>query len=262
MQTSKLKMLGQLYSKDLHEITPEIVVTIGLTVAVFVAMWFATEGQSNLRGLAILPILFAMGLAGFLPIITSFKLLGREWSNNTVYLIMSLPVSGTMIMGSKLLVLLTQYVLGTVLAGLSGALLLFSIPEVKQLIANYPQVFSYTIAVYILCICGVFYLCCSSFLAQIIGKLSKKYSGLATAGAFIFILYVVNKIMHYVGTWFDFNKNLLVNIQPNMVNIQSHILGMDASVFKSICTASGIYVLFSVLIMVLAIIIYERKIEL
>jgi ABC-type transport system involved in multi-copper enzyme maturation permease subunit len=98
-----------------------------------------------------------LGLVGFLPLLSSFKLLSREWSHNTVYLVMSLPVSGAMILGSKMMVLLTQYIVGTLLIGLSGSLLyatkLFQFfapyqPDLAML-ANHPELISNFVAFYL-----------------------------------------------------------------------------------------------------------------
>ena len=76
------------------------------------------------------PAVALMGLAGFLPVITSFRILGREWGQNNIYLMMSLQVSGTMKLGSKLLVLLSEYLAGTLLVGtISSIAIIISFPD-------------------------------------------------------------------------------------------------------------------------------------
>jgi ABC-type transport system involved in multi-copper enzyme maturation permease subunit len=248
-------MFGQLYYKDLHEIIPELIVVLGLSVALLLSIIIGAEKNTATNAILVLPVIFVMVLAGLLPVAASFKLLSREWNNNTVYLIMSLPVSGTMIMLSKLAVLLTMYLSGTILAGLSGLALVSRMASISQLLARYPQLSSYTLAFYLLFLCGVAYLCCSSFLAQIIGQLSSKHSGLLTAAVFILIIYTAGRLTNQIAIWFDYS-------QSRLINLRSQIPGMDPSFLHGMAGASLTYAVIAVLLLILAIFIYNRRVEL
>jgi hypothetical protein len=106
MQKNKWRMLGQLYLKDMHDLKAEIIVVLAITLLLDSFIYFSSGYP---RQLIILPVLMTIVLAAFIPLVSSFKMLHREWNDNTVYLVMSLPVSGYMIIGSKLLAIISQF---------------------------------------------------------------------------------------------------------------------------------------------------------
>jgi len=256
MHSSKLKMFGQLYLKDLHEIIPEILVVV-IGVVLVTASFFLRSSQPS--PVVIVPLILLMGLAGLMPLVASFKLLSREWGNNTVYLIMSLPVSGAMVMGAKMLVLISQYITGTLLIAISGYLLyingLYQYFTPQQpgylLLQNNPELMQYLLAFYLSGLVLLIFLCCTSFLSQIVGKLSRKFSGLITAGAFITILMLAGKILDALG---------IGNTAANPVAIR--MMGDTGSFIYHLNLSSLSYLLLAIVIFILAAIIYDRKLEL
>ena len=127
MAASKFKMFKSLYLKDLREARVEVLIVAIATLVSILWIFAKTEGDS--RMIIMVPAVALMGLAGFLPVITSFRILGREWGQNTIYLMMSLPVSGTMML-PKLLVLLSEYLAGTLLVGtISSIAIIISFPD-------------------------------------------------------------------------------------------------------------------------------------
>ncbi len=255
MHSNKFKMLGQLYKKDLHEIVPEIMIVL-IGVVLVTASFFLRSSEPS--PVIILPLILLFGLAGLLPLVASFKLLSREWSNNTVYLIMSLPVSGAMVLGAKMLVLISQYIVGTLLIGISGYLLyinglyqFFSPQQPGYSLLQNPELLQYLLAFYLSGLVFLIFLCCISFLSQVVGKLSRKLSGLITAGAFITILIISGKILD------------LLEIGNTIANPMAMRMAGDAGSFiYALNIASLSHLLLAILIFMLAVFIYDKKLEL
>lgn len=256
MHSNKLKMFGQLYKKDLHEIIPEILIVV-IGVALITASFFLRSSEPS--PVVIVPLILLFGLAGLLPLVASFKLLSREWSNNTVYLIMSLPVSGAMVMGAKMLVLISQFIAGTLLIAISGYVLyvnsLYQYFTPQQpgymLLQNNPELVKYLLAFYLSGLVLLIFLCCVSFLSQVVGKLSRKFSGLITAGAFITVLFLMGKIFDAVGT-------VTTAVSP----IAVRTMAINENLFYNLNLSSLIYLVMAVIIFIIAAIIYDRKLEL
>ena len=256
MHSSKLKMFGQLYLKDLHEVMPEILIVV-IGVVLVTASFFLRSSEPS--PVIIVPLILLLGLAGLLPLVASFKLLSREWGNNTVYLIMSLPVSGAMVMGAKMLVLISQYIAGTLLIAISGYVLYINglyqyfTPQQSgyMLLQNNPELMHYLLAFYLSSLVFLIFFCCISFLSQVVGKLSRKFSGLITAGAFIAILIISGKILNAVG---------MGNTAANLIAIR--MMGDTGSFIYNLNLSSLSYLLLAFIIFILASLIYDRKLEL
>lgn len=255
MHSNKLKMLGQLYKKDLHEIVPEILIVL-IGVVLVTASFFLRSSEPS--PVMIVPLLLLFGLAGLLPLVASFKLLSREWTNNTVYLIMSLPVSGAIVLGAKMLVLISQYIVGTVLIAISGYLLYtnglyqyFTPQQPGHMLLNNPELVQYLLAFYISGLVFLIFLCCTSFLSQVVGKLSRKFSGLISTGAFIAILVLSGKILNGLG---------MENMSANPMAMR--MMGDASGFIYDLNIASLSHLLLAIIIFILAAIIYDRKLEL
>lgn len=254
MLSNRLKMFGKLYTKDLHEVTMEILIVVIGVVLVTAGFLLNSDTPSPVY---IFPLLLLLGLAGFLPLLSSFKLLYREWSQNTVYLIMSLPVSGAMMLGAKLAVLMTQYIIGTAMITLS-AYLLYTTNLYQYFNAFLPQLGNYDLVhnllnVYVAGLVFLLFLCCNSFFSQVTGRLSRRFSGLITAATFIVTLIVSDGILDMIK-----NSNLTGDIKT------AQIFGAAASFSaNSVMSSSSLgYLLLAVVLFVLAAVIYDRKLEL
>lgn len=256
MHSSKLKMLGQLYKKDLHEIVPELVIVACGVVLVTVGYFLRSSNDPN--PVIVLPLMLLFGLAGLLPLVASFKLLSREWTNNTVYLIMSLPVSGEMVLGAKLLVLVSQYIIGTLLIGASAYLLystslyqFFAPGQSAHMLLENPDLIHYMLALYLSGTMFLIFLCCVSFLSQVVGKLSRKFSGLITAATFIATLVISGKIMDAFGMG-QYSAN---PVALRMLESSGHFAyNMNMTSLSQL--------LMAVLIFILAAVIYNKQLEL
>lgn len=257
MHKSKIKMLGSLYSKDLHEILPEIIIV--LAGILLINGWFYL-GSPEPAPVVMGPLFLLLGLAAFLPIVSSFKLLSREWSNNTVYLIMSLPVSGAMVMGAKMLVLITQYIAGTLLVGVSGYF--FWINGVSQYVMGQPmggllknpEMVKYLAAFYLASLVFIIFMCSSSFFSQVVGKLSRKFSGLITVVVLFAVLTLPGKIL----AWTGIEQNCLTPMSLRFMDGANN----SSAFLHAVNIATLSQFLFALLIFIAAVILYDKKLEL
>ncbi|KUG03695.1 putative membrane protein [hydrocarbon metagenome] len=246
METGKFRMFKSLYLKDLREVRTEILVVAAVTIILIGWAYLKTEGAA--RGIIVAPMSFALGLAGFLPIITSFRLLGREWSNSTIYMMMSLPVSGSMMLGSKLAVLLTEYLACTLIVLLSGGIaLLTSFPDLWQQFVSNSSYIQLAVATYIVSITSIFLIFCNSFVSQVTGRLFKKGSGLITALVFLGVFITVGKLMPDTTTLLTRSQLLESIFMQDII---------------AILTKGAIDLVFAALLFIAAVIIWERRIEL
>lgn len=257
MRSSKTNMFGRLYTKDLHEILPEMIIV--LVGVLLINAWYYL-GSPEPAPVVMGPLFLLLGLAGFLPIVSSFKLLSKEWSNNTVYLIMSLPVSGAMVMGAKMLALITQYLFGTALVGLSGYL--FWVNGISQLLPGNPaamldknpEIIQYLVAFYLASLVFIIFICCNSFLSQVVGKLSRKFSNLITLVVFIVVLTLPGKLFSWIGIGHSYigPSSMIFRVGPdNSINV-----------LRAINISSVTQLLLALLIFIGAVILYDKKLEL
>lgn len=253
MLNSKLKMFGQLYRKDMHQVLPELLVVIILSVLLDLGICFGSE---MMNAALVVPVFLLLGLAGLLPLISSFKIFSHEWSANNIYLLMSLPVSGGMVMGSKLLALTTQYLAGTLVVGLGGAWSVYHMvpeklrimPEV-QMVFNNPEVYRYLALVYLFTIIFMFFLFSVSFFSQTLGKLSRKLSGLITFAAFVALIWLV-----------DGGLDLLGIREPDTIVTESNFaVVLHNTVLPFLTSYSISYLIIAIILFIGAVIIYDRR---
>lgn len=260
MQTSAWQRFSALYSKEMRELRPEIIIV--LAIATVICLVMLQRPYSGARDLLIVPIFLLLGLAAFLPFISSFKLLSREWSNNTIYVIMSLPVKGGMILGAKLAALISQYIIGTLVVIAAATLLVYPhLPDTANYINSMTgtdkgltQLVPGMAMAYLLTITWLFYLTSVSFFSQLVGKLFTRFFGLITIGAFLITLYLGGWLMHIPRTLIHPASSFNI-IGPDMAtSIQQAIYFMGVN--------SIIYFVAAALIFFMAILIYDYRIEL
>jgi hypothetical protein len=175
----------------MRELAGEIILVLAITLGLNGLFYFRYTNAGAVIG----PAFLTMGLAALMPFVASFKLLKREWSSNTIYLLMSLPVSGTMVLGSKLTALLTQYVIGTLAAGATGYFLLTRVaPEVKALILNQPELITRIYILFVFSFLLLALLVAVSFLSQLVGRLIPRLAALTTAVMFLALLYLLGHV--------------------------------------------------------------------
>lgn len=274
MPTSNGQRFSALYGKEMRELRPEIIIILVCTAVISLTMF--SRGGSE-RDFFIVPLFLLMGLAAFLPFISSFKLLNREFSSNTIYFIMSLPVRGGMILSSKYLALLSQYVIGTLAVGAGEFLLLY--PHREQIDSFLSSALGVSGSVSsVALVLGLFYLqsvmqlsyaLAISFLSQLVGKLTTRMSGLATIGTFLAVLYLGSKIVYLLQQQFltPLNNPAATGPMGGLTGLFiSSDLGVPAQfvtqVSQYLAVNSGIYFVLALVIMLVSIYVYNHRIEL
>jgi ABC-type transport system involved in multi-copper enzyme maturation permease subunit len=261
MQTSSLKKFLKLYSKEMRELRPEILVVLIATLVLDLLFYFKAR---QFLGMIIGPSMMMLGLAAFLPFISSFKLLGREWNSNTIYLLLSLPVKGGSILGSKLLALLTQYLIGTVVVttgGITLAYLLFPEPGLAETLrqaqaagidTRLQTIISSGALFYLMSLVGMAYVIAISFFSQLLGKLVTRFSGLMTAIVFIATFWLMNKLM--TPLWQQLGKYTQLHMNQSNFSIVAfnQLVGMNTLIMLA----------GTIIVFIAAVLVYNHKIEL
>lgn len=261
MQTNSLKKFFKLYSKEMRELRPEILVVLIATLVVDLLFYFKAR---QFPAMIIGPSIMILGLAALLPFISSFKLLGREWNSNTIYLLLSLPAKGGSILGSKLLALLTQYLIGTVVVTAGSIILAFLLFPEPGLVETLRQVQALGIDTrlqtiissgtlfYLMSLVGMAYVIAISFFSQLLGKLVTRFSGLVTAIVFIATFWLMNKLM--TPLWQQLGNYSQLHITQYNFNIAAinQLAGMNILI-----ALAG-----TVIIFIAAVLVYNHKIEL
>jgi len=258
MQTSTGKKFWTLYAKEMRDILPEIIVVAALTVLFSGAVYV---NNPDYRALAIVPLGMVMGLNIFLPFISSFKLLWREWNHNTIYLVMSLPVKGGTVLGSKLLALLSQYIIGALVIVTTGFFMVW--PDLNRLQMKFDAVHiigeggpPFLLAA-LLSIGMLAYLINISFFSQLVGKLAARFSGLLTAAVFLATLWLGGKLT-------DLGRSL-TGYEFLASKLQTWIYFQNGSleqVTRVLVLENLIVFLAAAIIFVLAVLVYNRRLEL
>ncbi|MGI5911086.1 MAG: hypothetical protein ACOX6E_00710 [Syntrophomonadaceae bacterium] len=260
MPTSMKKFL-KLYCKEMHDLRPEILVIIITTLVIDVYFYFKFQ---DMPSIVIGPLVMILGLASLLPFISSFKLLNREFSTNTAYLLLSLPVKGGSILGSKLLALLSQYVIGTLVVGIAGVILislLFPEPGLEEVISqaqaagidiNLQSLFSMVGLFYLMSIVSIAYAIVISFFSQLTGKLVKRFSGLITVIIFLATFWLMGKLLTPLWQQLGNFTHYYMNNHSFSVAAFNGIMGLNTLII----------LLGTALVFLAAVLIYNHRIEL
>lgn len=251
MPTSK--KFWALYRKELRELRPEILIVAGLALLVLVLV--ATVG-SPVNRILIFPWGMVIGLAGLLPVVSSFRL-GREWNSNSIYLLMSLPVKGGAVLGAKLAALITQYLLGVLVIGVTSLIMLaVMVPDLSMAWqtlsrmtvdpALWSQIVWGTVLAFIFSLVLLAYVVSISFFSQVTGRLVKRYSGLLTAGIFLFTLWLAGKII--LSVWAGLSQAWFVEA----TSAPLQLMGINILIFAVVAAA----------VFFLSVVIYDRRTEL
>jgi len=199
MNTNKGRMFARLYLKDLQDIKMESAIFM-VSIAIWNLFLYLKYLSNWPYELSLGFSAIAFGIAAFIPFVESFKLLWDEWKHNTVYLIMSLPVSGTMVLLSKLAVIVTQYMALSLFSTACFLLLAYATPAweagwsfIRSVITDQSLPIKFAMLFYASSVLGIMYTAALAFLSSVVGKLARKHSGLASFGTFLIAGYVCSK---------------------------------------------------------------------
>lgn len=257
MQTNVWKKIAALYGKEMRELLPEMSVVLGLVILI-TGIYYLKPG--DYPELIVLLYIMLAGLVVFLPFISSGRL-SREWSSNTIYLMMSLPVKGGMILGTKFLALLSQYLINSIVLILAGMLLVFphlrmlDAAELNQLNELLTSGIAPMLLAYLLSIAGLSYTISLSFFSQLAGKLVSRFSKVFTVIVFIGTFWLVGRLVNLLAT----------PIWPKMgIDLAGPIRAAEymEMLNKFLALNSLILLAAALLLLILSSIVYNRRVEL
>ncbi|MEW8958890.1 MAG: hypothetical protein AB2448_07220 [Moorella sp. (in: firmicutes)] len=206
-------------------------------------------------------------ITGFLPLIESFKIWGDEWKNNTVYLLLSLPVNGQQVVLAKLLAVLTQFILLSLAALLAtGALFKATVldayfvminNEIWQLIRQYRLILAIITVNGILELANVVLL---AFLGSLLGQSVRKFSGWLAGAFFLAGMYVSGKLATWLAKVLNYLPWPAINIR---LPLNFHSLSISASPGEiSIYAGTAALLLVTILLFITTVLFYNRRVEL
>lgn len=243
MKANRLNMFLKLYQKELQELKTEILLTVFAVVAASIAVYISGP---QIRWTTLLFVMVA-GLAGLLPVISTGGIFTKEFNHNTIYLVMSLPVRGGMILGSKLAAVVSQYLIGTLTVMISGTILSYALfaEEIAVIIREINGIpWNIGLALYFVTIVFAIYLVSLIFFSQIIAKLVNKFNYIVTFGTLFGLLWLTNKVaMSLIGSM---NYAQVANLPP----------------VQPIIYTALIYLGVAIVIFFASVLIYNRRIEL
>lgn len=243
MRANSINMFLKLYQKEMTELKAEIIITVLAVIMTTSLLYILGARLGWTTGLA----LMAAGFAGLLPLITATKIFEKEWNNNTIYLIMSLPVRGGMILGSKLAAVVSQYLIGTITVLVSWAIIIrYSFPNEVALVVNEINGTAWALgfSLYGLTIALGIYLISLIFFSQMTARLVNRFRGLVTFITFFTLFVISNKLISPWKWHGGINGGAFIPpVEPFLINSLIY-LGAAAIIFLG------------------AVIIYNQRVEL
>ncbi|MGI6285039.1 hypothetical protein SEF58_04385 [Neomoorella humiferrea] len=259
--------LGRLYRKELRDLRLESMVVLGLILLWNFFLYYKAGTATWPPGTHLVFSLMMLVITGFLPLIESFKIWGDEWKNNTVYLLLSLPVNGQQVVLAKLLAVLTQFILLSLAALLAtGALFKATVldayfvminNEIWQLIRQYRLILAIITVNGILELANVVLL---AFLGSLLGQSVRKFSGWLAGAFFLAGMYVSGKLATWLAKVLNYLPWPTINIR---LPLNFHSLSISASSGEmSIYAGTAALLLVTILLFITTVLFYNRRVEL
>lgn len=266
MEISKGKMFRTLFKKDLLLGKNESLLILGFIIIGNLFLYYKAQTTW--------PTELAFGLSTFLlmfvPIslfFRAFSSISSEWKENTVYLMMSLPVSGSMILISKLLALVTRLIF-LLIAALPFTVILFNKLSAEllfgKIVINMELIFIASKYFIIIILFYILYLVMALFSAQI-GRLFKKFSGFISLVTFIVTNLIVTTLMEYsykIARIGGFNINTK-SAEIELISFSEVMVAqIDVISLTEFLGSSLLIIILTTAIFLITAAIYDRKVEL
>lgn len=201
MNPSNSSTLFTLYKKDLLSVKLE---SLMLLATIFLGhLYFSYKISTGWPEATILGVSSTIFfIVTFVIFVGTFTSISREWSNNTIYLVMSLPIGGKKIFLSKLMAVMTQlFVLGgtSILVGallsayFLGVDLINVLAEALGFLSSH-QLLKVLVMGIILLFFGIIQIILVAFFSTIVGRFFRKFSWIITFFTFIFTNIFIGKI--------------------------------------------------------------------
>lgn len=259
--------LGRLYRKELRVLRLESMVVLGLILLWNLYLYYKASTATWPPGTHLVFSLMMLVITGFLPLIEAFKIWGDEWKNNTVYLLLSLPVNGQQVVLAKLLAVLTQFILLSTAAllataGLFKATLLTG--DLAMIKTAWGLIRQYRLILAIIAVSGLLNLANFTLLAffcTLLGQSVRKFSGLVAIASFLVGMYLVGKL----ASWLTLALNTLPwpSIDTHLpISFYSYGLTIASPHDLSIFTGPLALLIVGVLLFTATVLFYNHRVEL
>ncbi|NBG87960.1 hypothetical protein [Isachenkonia alkalipeptolytica] len=219
MEKNSSSRLWAMYKKDVMNLRTESIFMLAFVLGINAFVYYqvvTTESTLGASGYGVLSSMVVFG-ALFLVFIRSFSLVSSEWKDNTLHMIMPLPIGGNTIFFSKLLAILTQaFIVGSISFGLTlGAVyMILELEDVQQIFnflamdsggllsSNIAEIFK---------MAGYGFISFASlivivFFSSVVGRMFTKLSGLITFVVFILSNVLLGQATRLVDSVVDFEQ--------------------------------------------------------
>lgn len=212
MERTFRQKIWMLYKKDVMNLRMEslllLAFALGINALAYVQILRA-DSPLNATGYGVLSSMVVFG-AMFWLFIRSFSLVSSEWKDNTLHMIMPLPVGGKSIFFSKLMALFSQiFVVGSITVALSlGAVTLilgleevasffgmFNIASEELIIRNIGEIIKFFSLLFVY----FAQLLVVVFFSSVVGRMFKKFAGVITFVVFVATNYVISQITNLLS---------------------------------------------------------------
>lgn len=269
MKISKSKKLVTLYKKDLAASKFEALLILGFIIVGNLFLYYKakTSWPSDVS------LAFSMLILGFVPLSTffrAFSFIRGEWKDNTVYFMMSLPTTGNTIFLSKLLALLTQFlILGVValIPTITFVLMksefqeIWTITQIAMQNANSVQQIIWEvvkIGIGLFLAFGMTIII--AFFSAVVGKLFKKFSGLITFLVFILVSSASSSLLTRANE-FIYRNTIRPHLEERTL-AGNMTLSWQVIPNQIFAVSMVLTILLSVALFLITTNIYDRRVEL
>ena len=225
MEKNSNSKLWAMYKKDVMNLKTESIFMLAFVLGINAFVYYqvlTSESTFGASGYGVLSSMVVFG-ALFLVFIRSFSLVSSEWKDNTLHMIMPLPIGGNTIFFSKLLAILTQtFVVGSISLGLTlGAVYMILELEDIQQIFNFLAMDSGSVLssniMEILKMAGYGFISFASliiivFFSSVVGRMFTKFSGFITFVVFILSNVLLAQITRLIDSYVNFEQGSRVMI--------------------------------------------------
>lgn len=244
-------MLFNLYKYELKKFKKIMMVFLSITLIlnIYQGVKVVTGYSNTYTGMAV-----DMTLAMFTFLIPFFLsdhiLVSKEYSDNTIYLMKSLPVSSKLTFLSKNLAGVSVYIVFSLFVGILGIIQMFIALKIDPKFADFHSIYLHIdgstanklfeiimglsclyISSIVLFLTGIN----SVFLSSMIGKTFKKYSSLISMGSFLIILYLIGKFISATNTSEIINGTFTNSFLAASLGFDALFLVISAILFFGTC---------------------------
>jgi ABC-type transport system involved in multi-copper enzyme maturation permease subunit len=200
MAIDRWNMFKQLFRKDWEQVRTETYFVLALALTMNLAVNIFNLRQAT-------PLFIFIFVAPFLvPLYSAVQLFRREWSDGTIYLLLSLPVGGFFIFLSKQLAILLEFIIQTV--GVFGLTIIFVClfgttdprPAFNFSFAYAGDIVHALGMTSLIMLGGLALVTAAIFFSQSLSRLVPKYQALSAFVVFLFSLWLTIKIAASLGS--------------------------------------------------------------